>query len=250
MDPNGDVIDVVENNHMGYFIGCDDYIFTSNQKTIIQSDFFSGPRAYLRTGYIPTLEPVDNNVTYIYPINGEETGTSGIVDLDWDDVPNATDYLVIVDRSASFAFIPRRFIVQESFLTVDGLMPNVNYFWKLWPYNESQTGAGWAATQMFHTGEVSAVETIPSVNALEVFPNPVASGQEVLLTIETSAPFTAEIVLYGLTGEVISRTGEEFIASGKTVRIPVDTRNAMPGLYILKVQSSEGGVISRKVSLF
>ena len=250
MDYNGDVIDVVENNYMGYFIGCENYEFSPTQKNIIQSDFLSSARAYLRTGYVPTLDTVSEEVSYVYPINGEETGTSGIVDLDWEDVPEATDYLIIVDRSATFSLVPRRFWASESFLTVDGLSPNLTYYWRVWPFNESRTGAGWSPSQSFHTGEVSAVSTIHSVSRLDIFPNPLSAGSELSVAIESDAPFNADFALYDLTGEVVWSRREQQIEAGKHVVVPVSTERLPAGFYILKVQSETGGLISRKVNIF
>ncbi len=250
MDPNGDTIDVVQNNHMGYFINCDNYMFTPNQKTVIQSDFFSTGRAYIRTGYIPTLTPVDHNVDYVYPVNGEETGTSGTVDLDWDDTPGATDYLVIVDRSSSFSFGPQRFLVSESFLTVEGLVPNSTYYWKIWPFNESQTGAGWAATQHFHTGEASAVESIPSVQQFDIYPNPARVLNDLTVVIGSNSALDVDVDLVDIMGQSIWHQEKNHIDAGRQAHIDVPIGKALPGLYILKVESADGGIMSRKVNLF
>lgn len=250
MDPNGDVIDVVENNHMSYFIDCDEYMFTPDQQDIIMADYLSPGRAYLRTGYIPVLDPVNNEVFYNYPINGEITPAFDNIELDWEDVPGATDYLVIVDRSQSFTLLPERFIVQESFLVIDELTPDRTYYWRLWPYNESRTGAGWAATQFFVTGISAAVPTIPSVERLDVYPNPVASSQSLHVGITAVDAFDADLVLYSLTGQEVAGQTAVRVEAGARTNIPMDIRKAEPGLYILKIQSADGGVISRKVSIF
>jgi hypothetical protein len=249
-DPNNDIVDVIENNHMGYFIGCTNYMFTPNQQSIIQSDFFTSSRSYLRTGYIPDQDPVMNNVVYNYPINGEESGAVDFADLDWEDTPGATHYLVIIDRSATFSFVPRRFLVNESFLTVTGLAVNINYYWRVWPYNESKTGARWGATQNFHTGEPSAVKTISSVDILDVFPNPAVGSDVITLHVEANSPFDAAVTLYNLVGDrVWERQGLHF-ESGQTVNMPLLVGDALlPGLYLVKIQSSDGGIISRKLNI-
>ncbi len=249
MDPNGDIVDVTENNFMGYFLNCTNYMFTPMQQSIIEADFLSPQRAYLRSAYLPTMEPVENNVTYNYPINGEETASFDNIDLDWEDVPGATDYLLIVSRNAGFSLFPQRFIVQESFFTLDELTPDVNYFWRVWPFNETQTGAGWATTQNFHTGLSSGVETISAVDRLDVFPNPASASGEITVILESSSAFDAVITLYDMTGEVAWYDATQRIEAGKETMIPIHLERAMPGLYFVEIQSSEGGVISKKISI-
>ncbi|HLF62934.1 MAG TPA: zinc-dependent metalloprotease [Saprospiraceae bacterium] len=249
MDPNGDVIDVTENNFMGYFLGCDDYFFSPDQQSIIEVDYLSADRAYLRTGYVPVQDPVDNNVVYNYPINGEETATFDKIDLDWEGVPGATDYLVVFDRSPSFTFAPQRQIVQESFLTIEELTPDVNYYWRVWPFNESQTGAGWGITQNFHTGLASGIETISSVNRIDVFPNPVKTDDEINVLLESERSFDAEITLYDMTGEVVWYHSSQRVEAGRETYVSIVVDRVVAGLYFLKIQSSEGGIISKKVSI-
>lgn len=249
MDPNGDVVDVTENNHMGYFLDCDDYMFTPNQQSIIQTDFFSSSRAYLRTNYVPDQDAVDNAVVYNFPINGEESPSFDQVELDWEDVPGATDYLLIIARNSTFSISPQRIIVQESNYVVEALTPNVNYYWKVWPFNEGRTGAGWAETQNFHTSIASGVATIPSVDRFEVFPNPGQTKGELTVLLESLSAFDAEITLYHMTGEVAWRGMNQQILAGRETRIAITLEHTVPGLYFLKIQSSEGGVISRKVSI-
>src|SRR5690606_35806138 len=135
MDKNGELIEPMENNFMGYYRECAEYAFTPTQKNLINTDFFSIRRAYIRTGVIPNTTPVTAPVTYVSPINGQESPGSTNVRLDWEDTPGANKYLVIIDRFASFTFNPEKFIVDASELIIDELTPNVTYYWKVWPYN-------------------------------------------------------------------------------------------------------------------
>lgn len=248
-DWNGDTIDVAERNHMAYFINCPDYFFTPNQKTIIQSDFLSARRTYLRRSYVPVQDPVTNEVVYNYPINGEQTPTFDNIDLDWEDVPGATDYLVIVDRASSFTFTPQRFLVSESFLTIEQLTPNVNYFWKVWPFNESRTGAGWAPHQQFRTGVASAVTSIPYVEHLDVFPNPVHREQPLTIRIASLQSFDAQISLYSITGAEVWHRNQVRVEGGQEFVFTVDMIRPESGLYFLSIRSADGGVITKKVSI-
>jgi hypothetical protein len=249
MDSNGDLIDVDENNQMGYFINCGEYHFSNTQKIIIQTDFLSSPRSYLRTGHIPDLDPVDNAVVYTYPINGEETPTFDNIELDWEDHPGATDYLVILDRSPTFSLAPMRLLVNQSLATIPDLLPNINYYWRVWPFNESKTGAGWASTQTFHTGIASAVKTISSVEYVDVFPNPVVSSDEIFVRLQSNEVFEAHISLFDLTGKQVQVPLLRTIEAAKENHIAIKVADIASGLYFLQIRSAEGGIISRKISI-
>jgi hypothetical protein len=135
-------------------------------------------------------------------------------------------------------------------LTVTGLSVNLTYYWRVWPYNESQTGARWAATQNFHTGEPSAVKTISSVESLEVCPNPANSSDVLTLRVEANSTFDAGITVYNLVGEKVWEQHGLHFEGGQSahVRLIVGQRLSA-GLYLMKILSSVGGVISRKINI-
>ena len=246
-DPMGDVVNPMEENIMGYFINCDEYAFTTQQKNVIQADFFSSARSYLRTGVTPETAPVTNEVVYNYPINDEETPTFDNIELDWDNTPGANQYLVIVDRIGSFTLQPERFIVEESNLIVDELSEGKKYFWKVWPYNESQTGAGWAPTQSFFVGTASAVNTISSVEEVAIFPNPV-SDQDLTISLRSSQTLNANIRLVDLSGKTVISVGEQVIQGGMQWQYSMNVTGLTPALYFLQIVSDKG-IITEKVSV-
>lgn len=247
MDPTGDTVDPMENNVMAYFLDCDDYVFTDNQKSIIQTDFFGTGRSYLRTGYIPETEPVTEDVLYNSPVNDEVTPTYDFVELTWEPVPGATDYLVIIDRVPTFSLQPQRFFADEPYLPVQTLSPGLRYYWSVWPYNESQTGKGYSGFAQFITGVSSAVEEIPYVEMFEVYPNP-ASDDHLMISIESQETFTPELEILDLTGRIVQSVGAEIIRAGQVWSKELDISDFPAGLYIVHMQS-EDGVLSRKVSV-
>ena len=54
-------------------------------------------------------------------------------------------------------------MVNESRLEISGLELNRKYYWRVWPFNESVTDAGWAATETFITGVSTAVTDIDGI---------------------------------------------------------------------------------------
>ena len=238
MDKNGAVITPMENNFMGYYRDCAEYAFTQTQKNLINTDFFSIQRAYIRTGNIPNTTPVTGPVSYVSPINGQETPGATNVRLDWEDTPGANRYLVIIDRFPSFTFNPEKFIVDESEVTLDELTANVQYYWKVWPYNESQTCAGYSATQNFRVGTGTAVNAIREVETFALSPNPANGLDEVRLTVSARADFAGDLVLVNTAGSIVYRSRVQVPAGMSAHPIPVADLSA--GVYMVRLETASG----------
>lgn len=246
-DKNGEVIEPMENNFMGYYRDCAEYAFTTTQKNLINTDFFSIKRAYIRTGVTPNTTPVTAPVAYISPINGQETPGATNVRLDWEDTPGANKYLVIVDRFSSFTFNPQKFIVNESELIIDELTPNVTYYWKVWPYNESQTGAGYSATQNFKVGTGTAVNEIREIETFALSPNPANNVMSASLSMSAKAGFPATLTLLNANGIILQRRNVLVPAGYSVLDIPVGDLPA--GVYTVLLESVFGRLADRLLLL-
>ena len=247
MDPNGDVVDPMEINVMAYFIGCAEYEFTNTQKNLIRVDYQSSSRSYLRTGYVPNRDTVLNDVNYNYPIEGEETAAYNYVEFDWDDVEGADQYLLIIDRFSSFTLTPKRYIVDESEFVLEDLEANRTYYWRVWPFNESQTGAGWGETESFLTGVSSGVIQIASVEDFSIFPNPVSNGT-LTLALRSTESFEADIRVLDLAGRVVFNSRNQHVTAGGQWSFDIDTESYTNGLYVVQLVS-ESGVVTAKFSV-
>jgi hypothetical protein len=244
MDPNGDVVDPMEVNIMAYFIDCDEYFFTNTQQNVVRSDFQSSRRSYIRTGNVPKTTEVVDDVVYNSPINDNSSPTYTQIAFDWDDVPGANQYLFIVDRFSSFTSAPKRTIVTGSSIVLDELTSGARYYWKVWPFNESQTGAGWSETQSFIVGTTSAVNEISSVESFDVYPNPVTDGK-LHISMRSTESFDAEIRLIDLSGKVMHQSQGHQILAENQWNIELSTNDFSAGLYIVQVVSDKGVITSK-----
>ena len=242
MDPNGDVVDPMETNVMGYFENCDEYMFTNTQKNIMASDFNGPDRSYLRTGNVPNTTPVTEDVSYQFPINDELADASAQLLFDWDDVPGANQYLFMVDRFSTFTFMPERRLISDSEVIIEELQQQdgVRYYWRVWPFNESQTGAGWSATQTFVTGDPSAVKEISSINVFNIYPNPVKGGETFNLHVETIQDFSADIRLIDISGQAVRAYGVKSFEADATNSEILSIHGLSEGIYFVQLISSAG----------
>lgn len=243
-DKNSQVITPITNNFMSYYTDCSSYVFTPNQKTLINASFFSSQRAYIRTGVVPNTTPVTGPVTYISPINGEfSSGPSDIV-LDWEDTPGANRYMILFAQNASFTINSHKYFSTSSTLTIDIDLPvNANIYWKVWPYNESQTGAMYSATQTFKVGSGVGVNEIKEINAYSLAPNPVSLHQESMLTITSVKTFDAEMQISNSAGQILHK--ESITIPSGISQQRINTSDLVPGIYIVMLHSDTGTLVER-----
>jgi len=247
-DKNGEVITPMITNYMSYYSDCDTNQFTATQKTLMNTDFFTPRRQYIRTGVIPNTTPVTGPVNYISPINGAESnGVSNIL-LDWEDTPGANKYLIIYDRFQTFTFNPTKVFSTTSQYVIPGpLTAGQTIYWKVWPYNESQTGAMYSATQNFKVGTGTAVNEIKDITEFGLNPNPVMIDQPVTLVMTTRQSFDAQLKIIDASNREVSL--EKVNVPSGHVELPIKTEGLTAGVYFVVLTSDAGKLVEKMLIL-
>ncbi|MEP6647188.1 MAG: T9SS type A sorting domain-containing protein [Saprospiraceae bacterium] len=243
-DKNNQLITPIVNNYMSYYHGCGSYTFTPNQKTLINTSFLSAQRAFIRTGVVPNTTPVTGPVSYVYPINGEMTPSPTGIVLNWEDTPGANRYMILVARNMSFTQSPQKLFSLQSTVTIPGgLSTGATYYWKVWPYNESQTGAMYSATQNFIVGTGVGVNDIKEINSYSLDPNPVSLEQEAVLNMSSVKSFDAIMKVSNSSGQILS-TQSIKIPSGDSQQT-INTTGFPSGIYFVMIHSAGGSLVER-----
>jgi hypothetical protein len=243
-DKNGEVITPMVTNFMSYYSGCDSFQFTATQKTLINTDFFTGRRNYIRTGIVPHTDSVEAPVVYISPINGAESNGLTDIVLDWEDTPGATKYLVIYDRFSNFTFNPTKMFTNTSQLVIPGpLVDGQTFYWKVWPFNESQTDAMYSATQNFTVGEGTGINEIKDIQEYALSPNPVINQEPVTLVMNTIKSFNAQLKIVDASNRVL-HSEKVNIASGHN-ELPIQTENLPAGVYFIVLNADTGSLVEK-----
>ncbi len=243
-DKNGELITPMINNVMSYYKGCDAFMFSPTQKQLILTDFLSGNRDYIRTGVVPNTDSVTAPVEYIYPINGEETHTTSGIVLDWEDTPGANQYLLTYARNAGFTISTVKLIVNESQFELPGeLQEGSNYYWKVWPFNESRTDARYSATQHFVVGDLSDVNTIRDIESFLIYPNPVHSGETPYLSMHAVQPIDGHLEVLDMAGRILA--GSSVAIPVGDSQTPVPVHDLLPGIYIIRLNTASGMLLSQ-----
>jgi Secretion system C-terminal sorting domain len=248
MDPNGVVVEPMENNMMSYFTGCSEYVFTPDQKEAIRNDFNSPSRAYINHTYVPPTDDITVAPEPLEPIDDEITAGFSSVYFEWEPSPNTQRYLLEIDRQPTFAFLPKRYIIANgSSVEIEDIFNvNTTYYWRVTPYNDGNTcNLPTSATESFKTGAPVSTKNIEAVNDWSVIPNPVRQNEKLNIRVEVREAFDADIRLFSVTGQLIKSVSKHRFTIGAN-NYDLDISGINTGMYIVVIQS-EKGVINKKI---
>ena len=241
-DKKGQLITPLVQNYMSYYSDCSEYSFTPTQKNMMNTDFFTGRRTYIRLPYIPNLDSVEAPVEYITPVNGELTPGFTNILLDWEDTPGATNYLVMIARNATFTLNVETFLTTESQLIINEL-PLQIYHWRVFPYNESQTCAGFSPTQNFKVSAGTSVNEIADIDTYVLSPNPANNHESAFLTLTSTREFEGTLSVTDASGSVFSHN-KITVVSGESHH-EIVTATLPSGIYFITLNSIKGRLVEK-----
>lgn len=256
-DPDSTLIDPDETNYMSYFFGCplSQQKFSDDQKRIIRADLLGGnscndclptpSRTYLQQSFNPVT--IATSPTLISPIGGQDAPGGGTVRLEWSFQTGVSAYIVEIDRAPTFSIQPIRLIVQTPQVDIPNLVVGRRYYWRVRPYNSISTCNDLRSTvESFVASNTTSVNTIPFVRTWSVSPNPVSQSGDLELYLESQEAFDADIVLYGIAGQVVRPFASTRFQMGAN-RIALSTGGLSPGVYLLALSTDKGRLNQRVV---
>ncbi len=240
-DRNADLIEPMEDNIMSYF-ECDTYQFTDDQVQMMELDFDSPDRSYIRTGYVPNDNAITEELEIINPPVGEDVEVYDNILFDWSDVEHADMYYVNI-RDV-FGQTEQEFFVEDSEILVTNLTADSKILWFVQAFNEAW-GCTKSANISFDTGLTSSIaETLPNTQAFEVYPNPSEAYDIINVFIKSSKSQEVQLEILDITGRLVEAKRSLNLNEG-TEQIKITDLNK-PGVYIFRLSSEEGS-IARKV---
>lgn len=237
--------DVMEENYMGYFIGCADYKFTQEQKNAIMADYLSNDRLYIRPNYTPSIETVSGQATGLLPTGTTTTPGVGefydFVNFDWNDVQGANAYVLEIAENASYTLNLKSYVTETSNHIVKNLLPGKKYFWRVLPFdNEGGTCLNIAQAErksiVTSKHSISSKDNIESLNNWELAPNPVSIGAPLYINVDIAKAFDAKVSLYNAIGQEVKTLGVKEFQEGQA-RLSFETSDLTQGVYFVRFQS-------------
>ena len=247
-DPKGDLISPDLTNFMNY-ASCSNslYHFTDDQKAEILNSLNSTSRNYIPKNYTPAnLGLVTSAPTILSPQNLQTVPTYNHVELEWTAVENADMYLVEVVNTNTGK---KTYLVDETKIVLTDLAPQSNYFWKVKGYTEYSTCGALSSQRIFKTGSdlVNDTNEIPGIANWYLTPNPVKSGELLMLNIESEKGVSVDVMVSTVTGQTVQFYADQKFANGLST-FEIATNNFTNGIYLVSVRTPEG-VLTKRVSI-
>ena len=244
-DPQGNPVEPMPNNIMGYFSGCADFVFTPDQVEMMLTDYNSSARNYLRADDGPSNDQATGQITNLIAPGQAEVLDHSNVTVEWEAIANSEMYVVQYALNANFSLFATQLITENTAVTLNNLLENQPYFWRVAAYNEYETCLEWSEAANFVAGSgVSAVQTIDAATRFVVQPNPVKKGSGLTVSLTASSSFVADLQIISATGKTVETQRELNIRIGENT-LRTASENLPAGLYFA-VLRSENGVINRK----
>lgn len=236
-DPTGALLTPAVKNRMNYFDNCDEYLFSNAQIAQINNSLFHPNRNYVRPGITPTLATVSAAPGLVQPASNAKVDTYNNVELKWNPVAGANKYLVEISNS-SIGNV--RYIVSNTSLLLTDLPADQTFLWRVMAYNEYSTCANYSSQRIFKTGNIfSDVQAIEELDDWKVAPNPVRSGQALLVQLESSESLEATVSLFSAAGQLMQEYRDyRFPAGISSLEMATDQLPA--GLYLLTLRTASG----------
>jgi hypothetical protein len=180
-------------------------------------------------------EPITADIVLaaITPAQGGSAPDPTAVTLQWEPIPNATHYVVQLNPFSFFSVVVNQFIVEGTSLTVDNLLANRTYHWRVRPFNNIYTCAPFSNAQQFTTGSVTGASDLSVEQLLSVYPNPIGKGQNLQLRASEMMQGPALITLSTVTGSKIWSSTPTLVKGDQEIEI--DTEKLSAGAYVLRV---------------
>jgi len=233
-------------NFMSYSNGICNSYFSAEQEGAIRANLIND-RQDLLTNQTVIDVPVTDLSTLLEPTQDEIVTAAPT--LRWTSVENANRYYYEVNRSAGFSpsLRVKEAIVMDTFVVVDDLGNNANYYWRVRPLNTTYPCEGEYSTSSFMTGELVGSEGVAALNDLVLYPNILSVGQAARLEMNLDSPIDVSVRLLDVNGRQVSTIFEGQVNGIFSQEI--DTQLFSTGLYWVVVEAN-GALVQKKLMVF
>lgn len=228
-DKNEERVIPMKENQMGYFQDCDTFRFTEGQTNRMLTNFNSTTRSYIRSSYVPNQDEITDVPVLLTPQTEEKLAAYENIKLDWDDIPNASSYLVEIKGINQYYSV----VVKMSEYIIPVLKKNNRYSWTVMPFNEAN-GCATVTTSNFRTGDgTSSTYDIEELKSVTIAPNPVMEASTFSVSVYSDDAVKADFKILTLFGQTVSSNLQSLDFGQNT--IPMNTNELKCGVYILNI---------------
>ncbi|MEM6337712.1 MAG: T9SS type A sorting domain-containing protein, partial [Bacteroidota bacterium] len=128
--------------------------------------------------------------------------------------------------------------------TVNGLDPNIEYFWSVQAVDASHVGSAFAAELSTNPVSTDREADLPGLNAFAAYPNPFAGTTQ--LQLDLAEPGDLRVEVYDALGRLVSTMADEFQPAGT---FTLDWVAPAAGSYFVRAETVSGVTTQRITAL-
>lgn len=238
-DPVGDLYNPDETLFMSYYDDACTSRFNDEAKDAC-NDVIDVQRSYLLTPTLPSLSPLSDTATLVYPAAGSNPPYN-YIPFQWSRVPGAFLYNLEVVRTSGNTIDRVNILTSDtSYVVIDQFSIGREYKWRVTPYNRIALCEPISPFQIFFTGD--AVEIPSGIQELQesdvvIYPNP--TGQNQHITVQ-STETKNQLSLYDIHGKLLMEN-MYYVSAMK-----LDVATLPAGIYMLTVSNAKG-TLTKKI---
>ena len=164
---------------------------------------------------------------------------SNYAELSWASVENAEAYIVLVSLTVNFTAIAASIYTTDTSAIITNLLPEKTYRWKVKVVGEGNTCEGYNTYRTFSTGaetfSPTSIEDIDGTAAMQLYPNPVALGGMVNVTVDGQMDGQWQVRMMDITGRQVMNSTET-MAQG---RLQLEMPATQAGMYIIQLSNGD-----------
>ncbi len=235
-DPGGNLVSTMENNYMSYFLGCADYHFTQDQIGIMQLDYKSNERFYLRSHNYETKSSTLGTCKLIEPSLLRIVGPSNIF-FQWEASEGAESYFLKVQNTDNSSVV---FEVLTSQTTHSlPFLQEGRYQWTVMPIHPTNTCAPFESPMFFTVGEdLSSLSNKDRNYNFRLSPNILGTHSDnPRLLVKTEISMDIRVSLVNQWGAHLSWIEKNKIVLPGESSLEISVNHLPPGIYFLKIDA-------------
>ena len=196
-----------------------------------RQDLFINPLAF--------QEPTTATATLLFPIGSSDVPVDA-VELSWEEVPNATRYIIQISRLSSFPEgLTTTHETDQTSILIENLITERDYHWRVRAYNAFHTCTEFSASEEFEVVKsVTSVNTIKQLEDLQILPTLQQAGKPIQVILESNSSFTGTLEVVNLFGQ--SFYNEEVTIRNKKEVFAIPTATLPSGLYYVGIRTNKG----------
>ncbi len=152
----------------------------------------------------PSIPPIGKDFSFIpvHPAIGEKISPTNVY-LEWEEVENATHYILQISPMPNFSYVDQFLVEGNSFNPDNDLLAGRKLFWRIRPFSTHYFCTDFSSFQYFETDELTAAHTIDFSKNTRIYPSLLKGNEALNLESNLLSGSLLDISIYSISGNLI-----------------------------------------------